>query len=182
MKTQKTWWRHQMETFYALLALCAGNSQVTGEFLSQRPVTHSFDIFFDLRLNKRLRKQSRGWWFETPSRSLWRNCNERKSFAHFLGPLSMQHQWYLSVSSRIHNSTILGWWLPAGLASSFSGEHHKNLCITLRISVSNAGRLIQVVCLCFIDLFLFVFVRFGGNKIYCSYYKIWNFIQALGSL
>ena len=43
-----------MEAFSALLALCAGNSSVTGEFPAQRPVTRSFDIFFDLRLNKRL--------------------------------------------------------------------------------------------------------------------------------
>ena len=42
---------------------------------SQRPVTRSFDVFFDLRLNKRLGKQSWGWWSETPSRSLWRHCN-----------------------------------------------------------------------------------------------------------
>ena len=49
----KTWWRHQMETFSALLALCAGNSPVPGEFPSQRPVTRSFDVFFDLRRNKR---------------------------------------------------------------------------------------------------------------------------------
>ena len=68
------WWRHQMETFSALLALCAGNSPVPGEFPSQRPVTRSFDIFFDLRPNKRLSKQC-GWWFETPSWSLWRQCN-----------------------------------------------------------------------------------------------------------
>ena len=27
-----SWWRHKMETFSALLALCAGNSPVTGEF------------------------------------------------------------------------------------------------------------------------------------------------------
>ena len=47
-----------METFSALLAICAGNLPVSGEFLSQRPVTRSFDIFFDLRLNKRLSKQS----------------------------------------------------------------------------------------------------------------------------
>ena len=67
------WWRHQ--TSSALLALCAGNSLVTGEFPSQRPVTRSFDGFFDLRLNKRLSKQSWGWWFETPSRPLWRHCN-----------------------------------------------------------------------------------------------------------
>ena len=45
------WWRHQMETFSALLAICAGNSPVPGEFPAQRPVTRSFDVFFDLRLN-----------------------------------------------------------------------------------------------------------------------------------
>ena len=47
-----------METFSALLALCAGNSPVTGEFPLQRPVTRIFGAFFDLRLNKRLGKQS----------------------------------------------------------------------------------------------------------------------------
>ena len=52
-----TWWRHQMETFSALLALCAGNSAVTVNS-PQRPVTRNFDVFFDLRLNKRLNKQS----------------------------------------------------------------------------------------------------------------------------
>ena len=71
-----TWWRHQIETFSALLAFCAGNSPVTGEFPSQRPVTRSFDVFLDLRLNKRLSKQSWGRWFETPSRSLWRHYND----------------------------------------------------------------------------------------------------------
>ena len=39
------WWRHQMEIFSAFLALCAGNSPVTTEFTSQRPVTRSFDVF-----------------------------------------------------------------------------------------------------------------------------------------
>ena len=52
------WWRHQMETFSVLLALCARNSPVTGEFIPQRPVTRSFDVFFDLCLNKRWSKQS----------------------------------------------------------------------------------------------------------------------------
>ena len=73
-----SWWRHQMETFSALLAICAGNSPVPGEFPAQRPVTRSFDVFFDLRLNKRLSKQSWGWWFETLSCSLWRHCNVLK--------------------------------------------------------------------------------------------------------
>ena len=40
-----------MKTFSALLAICAWNSPVTGEFPAQRPVTRSFDVFFDLRLN-----------------------------------------------------------------------------------------------------------------------------------
>ena len=69
------WWRHQMETFSALLAICAGNSPVPGEFPTQRPVTRSFDVYFDLRPDKRLSKQSWGWWFETPSRPLWRHRN-----------------------------------------------------------------------------------------------------------
>ena len=71
----KAWWRHQMETFSALLAICAGNSPVPGEFPAQRPVTRSVDVFFDLRPNKRLSKQSWGWWFETLSCPLWRHCN-----------------------------------------------------------------------------------------------------------
>ena len=45
-----------METFSALLALCAGNSSVTGEFPSQRPETQSIDVFFDLHTNKQLSK------------------------------------------------------------------------------------------------------------------------------
>ena len=64
-----------METFSVLLAICAGNSPVPGEFPAQRPVTRSFDVFFDLRLNKRLSKQWSGWWFETLSCPLWRQCN-----------------------------------------------------------------------------------------------------------
>ena len=56
-----------METFSALLALREGNSPVTGKFPAQKPVTRSFDVFFDLRLKKRLSKQLRGWWLETPS-------------------------------------------------------------------------------------------------------------------
>ena len=69
------WWRHQMETFSALLAICEGNSPVTGEFPAQRPMTGSFDVLFDLRLNERLSKQWWGWWFEMQSRPLWRHCN-----------------------------------------------------------------------------------------------------------
>ena len=74
----RSWWRHQMETFSAILAICAGNSPVPGEFPTQRPVTRSFDVYFDLRPNKRLSKQSLGWWFETLSPPLWRHRNVMK--------------------------------------------------------------------------------------------------------
>ena len=47
-----------------------------GEFPTQRPVTRTFDVFFDLRPNIRLSKQPWGWWFETPSCPLWRHRNE----------------------------------------------------------------------------------------------------------
>ena len=88
---EKPWWRHQMETFSALLALCAGNSPVPGEFPTQRQVARSFDVFFDLRLNKRLSKQSWGWWFETPSCSLRRYCNV--DVMHYWPCARGIHQW-----------------------------------------------------------------------------------------
>ena len=59
-----------METFSALLAICAGNSPVPGELPAQRPVTRIFDVFFDLRLNKWLSKQSWG-------------CDLRRHRAHY---------------------------------------------------------------------------------------------------
>ena len=61
----------------ALLAICAGNSPVTGEFPTQRPVTQSFDVFFDLHPNKWLSKQWWSRWFETPLCPLWRHRNDQ---------------------------------------------------------------------------------------------------------
>ena len=78
-------WKH----FYALLALCEGNPPVTGGFPSQRPVTQSYDVFLDLRLNKRLSKQSRWRWFETSLRSLWCHCNGKST-----GLVSSSHTWW----------------------------------------------------------------------------------------
>ena len=80
-----------------------------GEFPTQRPVTRSFDVFFDLRLHDRLSKQPWGWWFETPSWSLWRQCNgmgpahtEKTSLSHviinILPILSATYTWMFSVS------------------------------------------------------------------------------------
>ena len=64
-------WKH----FPRYWPFVQGNSLVPGEFPTQRPVTRSFDVFFDLRLNKRLSKQSWGWWLEMLSCPLWRHRN-----------------------------------------------------------------------------------------------------------
>ena len=63
------------ENIFRVTGHYAGNSPVPGEFLSQRPVMRNFDAFFDLHLNKRLSKKSRRWWFQTPSRPLWRHSS-----------------------------------------------------------------------------------------------------------
>ena len=70
-----SWWRNQVETFSALLALCAGDLPVNSPHKGQW--RGAFGVFFDLHLNKRLSKQSWGWWFET---SLWRHCKVLLSF------------------------------------------------------------------------------------------------------
>ena len=64
----------KMETFSALLAVCEGNSLVTSKFPSQRPVTWSFNGFFDLRL-KKWSKQVTRWWCQMPLCRLWHYIN-----------------------------------------------------------------------------------------------------------
>ena len=86
-----SWWRHQMETFSALLALYERNSPVTGEFPSQRPVTRSFDVYFDLCLDKWLSKQSRRWGFKTPLHPLLRHCDDSYMTWQVLGHLYNGH-------------------------------------------------------------------------------------------
>ena len=92
----------------------AGNSPVTGEFPTQRPVTRSFDIFFDPRLNKRLIKQLWGRWFETRSCSLWRHCNG--------GVAYWSPAWCRSSDNRTTNQT--GWRLY--LRPGQNGQHYAN--------------------------------------------------------
>ena len=97
-KITQTWWRHQMETFSALLAICAGNTPVP----AQRPVTRSFHAFFGLHLNKPLSKQSWGWWFETISRPL-SHCNELDWFHQSKTmPYMMPAIWYFK--------RFITWW------------------------------------------------------------------------
>ena len=62
--------------------LC-GEFTGSGEFPTQKPVTRSFDVFFGLRLNKRLSKQPWGWWFETLSWSLWRQYDVTQTMPAF---------------------------------------------------------------------------------------------------
>ena len=69
-----------------------------GEFPTQRPVTRSFDVHFDLCLDKRSSDQSWSWWFETPSRSLWRHCNE-------LITTSRKQITRINIKSHIHSQT-----------------------------------------------------------------------------
>ena len=87
------------ENISALLAICAGNSPVTGEFPAQRPVTRSFDVFFDLCLNKWFSKHWWGWWFETPSRPIWRDCNVSHSdYAYAVRTFQVCLQCFICIS------------------------------------------------------------------------------------
>ena len=80
----------------------------------------SSDVFFDLCLNKRLSKQSWGWWFETPLRSLWRHCNvygcspvgpnrtNLKTFRNVRWDLSAKTL-YLIIQNYWENVVLKGW-------------------------------------------------------------------------
>ena len=78
----------------------------TGEFPSQWPVTRSFGVFFDLRLNKRLGKQSWGWWFETPSCSFWHHCNVIACTVPLHVILWLTMVWFVCHSTQVHSTTL----------------------------------------------------------------------------
>ena len=106
------WWRHQMETFSALLALCGiyrspVNSPHKGQWRG------ALIFFFDLRLNKRLSKQSWGWWFETPPCSLWRHCNDAGKWTqqHLLASHYYENHAQFSNQCRsLYSSLWIYWW------------------------------------------------------------------------
>ena len=81
--TVKIW--HMMTSsngnIFRLTGPSCGEFTCAGEFPTQTPVTRSFDVFFDLRLNKRFSKQPWGWWFETLSWSWWRHCNDMARYS-----------------------------------------------------------------------------------------------------
>ena len=104
---RETWWRHQMEPFCALLTICAGNSPVTGEFPAHKDQwSRTLMSSLICALNKLLSKQSWGWWFETPSRSLWRHCNELVKYYAWWCP---GHSWlYMSSDREYPDSKVSG--------------------------------------------------------------------------
>ena len=97
-----------MEKFSALLVICARNSPVAGEFPAQRPMTRSFDIFFDLLPNKRLsNKQWWSWWFETPSSPLWRHCNVPVSTLTYFHGILLHVCISITATSNNHQDILL---------------------------------------------------------------------------
>ena len=136
-----------METFSALLALCDGYPPVTGGFSSQRPVMRSFDVFFDLRLHKRLSKQSGRQWFESPSRSLWRHCHDYyplvslwQCFTLYLIP--MHHGAYIFLHTgelgAILNQNVINelslWFIPGWIFNHMPNKNGVKLQINTRTS------------------------------------------------
>ena len=63
----------------ALLALCAGNLPVTGEFPSQRPVTRSFDVTFDYRQADDMRRHRVHYDFTVMARLVLENTTQSLS-------------------------------------------------------------------------------------------------------
>ena len=98
-------WKH-FSRYWPFVRVCAGNSLVTGEFPSQKPVTRSFNVFFDLRLNKRLSEQLGGRWFET--RSLWRHCTATQQKGHTRSN-SNSNKWKVIHLSPVVNMTFNPW-------------------------------------------------------------------------
>ena len=96
---------------YRVTGHLCGEFTGPGDFPAQRSVTQSFDVSFDLRLNERLSEQPWGWWFQTPSWSLWRHCNVCLQF-HSL-------QYAISAQNRVHFSWITPW-----------GRTVKHICVS----------------------------------------------------
>ena len=105
-----------------------------GEFPTQRPVTRSFGVFFDLRLNKRLSKQPWGWWFEMISWSLWRHCN--------VMPLPYFHRqlnWYIGRTDIINFSMHFFFKLWGWIISNFKWNINKTRWFVFYLIILNHG-------------------------------------------
>ena len=90
-----SWWKH-FPRYWPFFG---------GIHWSQRPVTRSFDVFFDLGLNKRLSKKARRRWFETPLRSSWRHLNVELLSSHV-----EQGPYYVHWTKHIFPTLITKFW------------------------------------------------------------------------
>ena len=125
----KSWWRHQLETFSAILAFYVGNSPVNGEFPAQRPATRSFDVFFDQGLNKCLTNNREAGDF-------------RRHRTHYTGIVMWCTDSFVDSPSAAVVLTILGraginvWYFEDDFKSIFSIEA---LCILIHSSVMSVA-------------------------------------------
>ena len=158
------WWRHQMETFSASLARCEGNSPAIGEFPSQRPVTRSFDVFFDL--NKRSSKPSTSWWFEMTSRSLLRHSNAKPNDSVWISSAS-DHDWFVKGCSNI----VQIWFRLQQSQNApvpYTTMHHfvTEMCTGVHISVTQR---------CIVGYWSYSFWDlWDGSNVSTSSFWIWN--------
>ena len=160
-----------METFSALLALCVGNSLVTGEFPPQKSVTQSFDICFDL--NKRLSKQSRGWRFETPSRSLYRHYNEQNGKLTLL--CTKTQQGITSTTQQIYHG-ILQWENTTLNAKHLANNSYAD---DWQFADRITSRHSKLTIHPFIRWLFNVFIRFNHGHVVCKNVSIlkWELLQ-----
>ena len=101
-----------------------------GEFTGHQWITctkasHAgFDVFFNLCLNKQLSKQSCGWWFETPSRSLWRQCNDTETRQN--ATILQTTFWFWNIPQGLINNKLALMKITAWRRTG--AEHYQNLC------------------------------------------------------
>ena len=124
---------------FRVTCLLCGEFTGPGDFPTQRPVTQSFDVFFDLRLNKRLSKQPWSWWFETPSLSLWRHCNgctQNRLSCHQLTHWGRNRMIFIlqtTYSNAQYWMSIFGFWF----------KFHWNLLLVFQITIES--KLVQAM-------------------------------------
>ena len=109
---------------FRVTGLCAGNSPVPVNSPHKGQFTRSFDVFFDLRLNKRLSKQPWGWWFETPSWSLWRQCNGNNGL-----DVHRYEEYYISYDFHWNSYKRINFVLP-GTSWNVGRDLLKSVCCT----------------------------------------------------
>ena len=145
-----------MEAYFALLAPCAGNSPVTGEFPTQRPVSRSFDFPFDRHLNKRLSKHSRGWWFETHRGHYDVIVMWALMTTFFLrNPITNRYWGWTSIECRMYFITCQNYILASMLLSLF-------VCMFVTCQNLHFGKYVRWSCLS-VCLSVCLFVCLYGN-------------------